>query len=113
MKKLFSSDDRFLVQQVRSELEALDIPYLMKNEFTSGAMGELPWQDVMPEIWLIDEEWEPKARELVFALVEHTKPGEDKVCAQLWRCPHCQEMNEPEFDVCWQCEGEPRVLPLN
>lgn len=23
-----------------------------------------------------------------------------------WYCGNCQEMNEPSFDYCWQCEGE-------
>ncbi len=113
MKKLFSSDDRFLFQQVRSELEALDIPYLLKNEFTSGAMGELPWHEVMPEIWLLDDAWEPKASELIDKLVANTNIDEEKVCAQLWQCPHCQEMNEPEFAVCWHCQFEHQVISTN
>ncbi|HBF72819.1 MAG TPA: DUF2007 domain-containing protein, partial [Alteromonas australica] len=43
MIKLFSSDDMFLMQSLKSELDALAIPYMIKNEYASGAMGELPW----------------------------------------------------------------------
>ena len=53
--KLFSSDDMFLMQSLKSELDALAIPYMIKNEYASGAMGELPWQDTQPELWLIDD----------------------------------------------------------
>ncbi|NMH59252.1 DUF2007 domain-containing protein [Alteromonas ponticola] len=111
MKKLFASDDRFLVQQVRSELEALDIPYLMKNEFISGAIGELPWQEVMPEIWLIDDTWEAKASKVIDVLKQNLQDDNDKMCAQLWQCPQCHELNEPEFESCWQCEFEQRFVP--
>ena len=55
MIKLFTSSDPFLLQSVKSELDALSIPYLVKNEFAGGAMGELPWQESQPELWLIDE----------------------------------------------------------
>ena len=55
MKKLFSSLDRFEIQAVRSELDALSIPYLVKNEYAGGAVGELPWQDAQQELWLIDD----------------------------------------------------------
>ncbi|MCW8107018.1 DUF2007 domain-containing protein [Alteromonas ponticola] len=113
MKKLFSSHDSFLVQQVRSELEALDIPYLMKNEFISGAMGELPWQEVLPEIWLIDEAWEPKASKVIEGLTQQLKADDVKVCAQLWQCPECHEFNEPEFESCWQCQYEQRSVPIS
>lgn len=50
MEKLFGSDDRFLIQRLRSELEAAGIPYLMKNEYVAGAVGELPWQDVQQQV---------------------------------------------------------------
>ena len=55
MKKLFTSQDAFEMQAVRSELDALSIPYMVKNEFASGAIGELPWQDSQQEVWLVDD----------------------------------------------------------
>ena len=50
MHKLFGSEDRFLIQRLRSELEEVGIPYLIKNEYVAGAVGELPWQDIQQEI---------------------------------------------------------------
>ena len=65
MKKLFSSQDAFELQAVRSELDALSIPYMVKNEFASGAIGELPWQDSQQEVWLVDDSWYARASKVI------------------------------------------------
>ncbi|RDV29043.1 DUF2007 domain-containing protein [Alteromonas aestuariivivens] len=99
MRKLFGHDDRFLVQSVRSELDALNIPYLMKNEFVGGAVGELPWQDSQQEIWLLDEAWYKRASEVVAALINSASLNS----GQEWCCEHCGEQNGAAFGVCWHC----------
>ena len=105
MQKLFSHDDRFLVQQVRSELDAANIPYLVKNEYASGAMGELPWQETQLELWLLDEQWLPKATQIVEALSPDSH-------AETWQCPQCGEMNDGQFSLCWQCQTAQSELAL-
>lgn len=99
MIKLFSSSDIFLFQTVKSELDALNIPYMVKNEFASGAMGELPWQEAQPELWLIDEGWFTKANKVVSVVEENAKESAQRA----WQCSHCHEHNGGAFDVCWQC----------
>ena len=76
MIKLFTSSDPFLLQSVKSELDALSIPYLVKNEFAGGAMGELPWQESQPELWLIDESWSTRANKVVNSLMDSHEPAE-------------------------------------
>ncbi len=102
MRKLYSSDDRFLLQSVRSELDARDIPYLVKNEFAGGAVGELPWQETQQEIWLVDEQWFAKAHAIVRGVMGVSQSA---TTATEWRCPRCQETNGAAFDYCWQCEA--------
>lgn len=109
MIKLFTSYDSFLVQSVRSELDALAIPYMVKNEFAGGAIGELPWQEAQQELWLLDEGWADKAHRVVDALVSNRK-GAEKREATEWVCATCDENNGPAFDSCWHC-GQQR--PLN
>ncbi|MBU2979442.1 DUF2007 domain-containing protein [Alteromonas sp. C1M14] len=99
MLKLFSHDDRFLIQQLRSELEREGIPHFIKNEYASGAVGELPWQDAQLEVWLVDDDWYDKAARIVSAL----NPAE--VAPVRWRCNHCLEENEGHFDLCWKCQA--------
>lgn len=97
MQKLFSHDDRFLVQQVRSELDIANIPYLVKNEYAGGAMGELPWQETQMELWLLDEQWFHKASQIVKALTPERN-------SESWKCEQCGEVNDGQFSICWQCQ---------
>jgi len=97
MQKLFSDDDLFLVQQVRSELDAANIPYLVKNEYAGGAVGELPWQETQMELWLLDEQWLPKATQIVEALSPADFSG-------TWQCTACGETNDGQFSLCWKCQ---------
>lgn len=103
MKKLFSSLDRFEIQAVRSELDALSIPYLVKNEYAGGAVGELPWQDAQQELWLIDETWDPRASAIVSSLVARMRQASEDVNND-WMCASCGEENGVAFDHCWQCQ---------
>lgn len=99
MKKLYAGDDPFLLQSLRSELDEAGIPYLVKNEFAGGAVGELPWHEVQREVWLVDESWWQRACTLVQQWQSQlsTQTNED------WECPHCGESNGAAFDTCWQC----------
>lgn len=95
----------FLMQSLKSELDALAIPYMIKNEYASGAMGELPWQDTQPELWLIDDTWQARAKQVMDALMAHSvsSPGDKE---QEWVCRNCKEKNGAAFDFCWQCEHQ-------
>lgn len=97
MKKVYSHYERFMVWQVKQVLDDNDIPCFIKNEFAIGAMGELAPQDAMPEIWLHDEQWLPKAEKLI-AQVQPSTENKPQ-----WYCSHCQELNEGTFELCWQC----------
>ncbi len=104
MKKLFTSPDAFEVQAVRSELDALSIPYMVKNEFASGAIGELPWQDAQQEVWLVDDSWYARASKVIEAFTQ--KSNKSVVPNQAWGCGNCDEENGSAFDVCWQCGAD-------
>ena len=100
MKKLFVSDDWLAIQQVAQLLDGNRIPYMVKNEFASGAVGELSPFDVQPEIWLLDDDWFAKANGLVEDLKHVVANGKD------WTCSKCSEHNESSFEVCWQCGAD-------
>ena len=104
MKKLFTSPDAFELQAVRSELDALSIPYMVKNEFASGAIGELPWQDAQQEVWLVDDSWYARASKVIEAFTQ--KSNKSVVPNQDWVCGNCDEENGSAFDVCWQCGAD-------
>ena len=74
----------------------------IKNEFAIGAMGELSPMDVLPEVWILDNEWLTKAQQII---AEFNQP----VHTSSWNCSKCQEHNEASFELCWQC-GTNRVI---
>ncbi|MDP5032884.1 MAG: DUF2007 domain-containing protein [Paraglaciecola sp.] len=96
MLKVYSHHDRFMVWQIKQWLEQNGIPCFVKNEFAIGAMGELSPFDVLPEVWLTDEGWLAKAQKLI-------KDFEHQPLQHSWLCERCQESNDGNFELCWQC----------
>jgi hypothetical protein len=92
-----------MVFQIKQLLDEKGIPCFLKNEFAIGAMGELSPMDVMPEVWISDLQWLPKAQQFI-AEFEH-QPTD----ASPWICSNCKEKNGASFELCWQC-GEDRVV---
>ena len=88
----------FVIQQYYDALTTQGIPCVVRNQFISGAMGELPAQDLEPELWLIN------ADDLVFAERVLTSLKEDN-CAEAWVCNTCQEPQDAEFNLCWNCQS--------
>jgi hypothetical protein len=86
-----------MVFQVKQLLEEKGIPCFVKNEFAIGAMGELSPMDVLPEVWINDPQWLPKAQEFVAEF--ESQPSN----LTSWFCSQCQEHNEENFEICWQC----------
>lgn len=87
----------FVIQQYYDALTTQGIPCVVRNQFISGAMGELPAQDLEPELWLIN------ADDLVFAERVLTSLKEDS--AEAWVCSTCQEPQDAEFNLCWNCQS--------
>ena len=101
MIKLVASDDRFFIYQAKDVLDEKGIPCFIKNEFLSGAIGELTPQDCQPELWLHDHEWLNRAQREIENLQSQHQYQQD------WQCLHCDELNEATFQICWHCE-QPR-----
>ena len=99
--KLYTNNDRFMVWQVKQLLDQHNIPCFIKNEFASGAMGELSPLDCQPEVWLNDASWQPRAEKLIAQM--------NTVTREEWVCPNCAETNGGNFEVCWQCGQEGQV----
>ena len=54
MIKVFESFDFMEAGRVQSLLESHGIRTFMKNEFLSGALGELPFLEVAPQVFILD-----------------------------------------------------------
>lgn len=101
MLKLYTAADRTLVGFLKSVLEDHRIPCIIRNEFVGGGVGEIPPQECWPELWLIDESDERRARQIIEAAWP-SKP----VRGAPWQCAWCGEWLEAQFETCWHCGAE-------
>ena len=82
-------------------LRAEGIACELRNTTLSGAMGEIPFLECAPQLWIRDEADEARA----LALLEHLRRP---VTGPAWRCA-CGEELEAQFASCWSC-GAARPL---
>lgn len=106
MKRVYSSDNPLIVAHLKQVLEANHIPCLMRNEYLLGAAGELPPIECWPELWIMEDFQEEKARALVQATL-----APDPGAADSWHCPRCGEPLEGQFTACWHCGAERPPMP--
>ncbi|MES2784065.1 MAG: DUF2007 domain-containing protein [Pseudomonadota bacterium] len=66
----------------------------MQRYFLGAAAGELPPDQCLPEVWLLDDAQEGRARELLRQLTD--------VPQRRWTCV-CGELVEGGFEQCWNC----------
>ncbi|NIQ94445.1 MAG: DUF2007 domain-containing protein [Desulfuromonadales bacterium] len=104
MKKLytFSIWERAQAWMLKEILAKEGIDCVLRNEQLSTAMGEIPFVECYPELWVIDDEVYPRARLLVEGLLSTS--GQD--AAEAWICRHCGERLEGHFGACWLCGHE-------
>ena len=67
------------------------------NENAQGGMGELPFGEVYPEVWLEDSADLTEANAVV-ANFERAPAETGSVF-----CRSCNEENPGNFEVCWKC----------
>jgi len=99
MIKVFEDFDIALVGYYQSVLENNGIRTYMKNQFGTSGAGELPFVEVIPQIWVLDDADADRAGMLIDKL--QNPAGSEKPVA--WDCPGCGEHQEAAFTSCWKC----------
>ncbi|MBI3372279.1 MAG: DUF2007 domain-containing protein [Betaproteobacteria bacterium] len=100
MKRVFSSLNLAEVHHARNLLEAEGIRAFVRNEFLSGAMGEVPFDQCQPELWIAADQDSARAERV---LREGLLWGRAK--GSIWQCA-CGEIIEAQFTQCWRCGSE-------
>ncbi|MDG2375345.1 MAG: DUF2007 domain-containing protein [Woeseiaceae bacterium] len=98
MKKLTSADSLVTINHYKNLLVAEGIPAFLKNEHFGSIMGEVPFQEVWPELWIENDLDYDRALQLIDA----AKLAEESPSAP-WKCSQCGEENEGQFAACWNC----------
>ncbi len=94
MKRVFSSHNLAAVHHARNVLDAEGIRAVVKNEFLSSAMGDLPPAECQAELWILNELDSARAEAILFRR---------EVAGPPWTCAGCGEAAEPQFTQCWRC----------
>jgi hypothetical protein len=66
---------------------------VVRNEFLSSAMGELPPAECQAEVWVLNDADAQRAEHILLA---SPAPGPD------WTCG-CGEVLGAQFSQCWRC----------
>ena len=102
MIKVFEDLDLSRVGQFQSVLEAAGIPTMLKNQYVSGAFGDIPMGKASPQLWILEEGDLERATELIRELLDG--PGD----LPDWTCAECGTEVGAAFGACWQCgSGRP------
>ncbi len=100
MRRVYSSALLADVEHFRNVLEQAGIDSRIRNEQLAGGLGEIPFLECEPELWVADED---EARAAAIIAGQRANAPED---AAPWRCQRCGETNEAQFGACWQCGGQ-------
>jgi rubrerythrin len=98
MKLLTRADNLMIATLWQRMLEAAGIDCEIRNRYIGAAVGELPADQVAPQVWIVHDHDEERARTL---LDELRKPGR----LPSWTCFGCGEVVEGQFFQCWNCEA--------
>lgn len=92
---------------LKNVLEDAGIRTRVVGDMLQAATGDLPLGfDSQPRLWVARSD-ETRAKQLLDECEQSHQIAQDGVAAATWRCAHCGEEVESDFEVCWNCE-QPR-----
>jgi len=97
MKKLNSSESLVTINHWKNILESEGIACEIRNEHLGSIIGEMPFVEVWPQLWIVNDLDFNRAEELLSADALAESPSES------WKCRQCGEINEGQFGACWNC----------
>jgi hypothetical protein len=96
-RKVYTAESVVEIAHLRNLLESAGIPCDVRNDRLGGALGEIPFVECWPQLWVRNAGDVLRARGLID---EALRPVPD---AEAWVCPRCGERIEPQFAQCWHC----------
>ena len=98
MKRVYRAPTLLQVAHARNVLLTAGIQSELRNQYLSGAMGELPMFEAWPQL-LVDDADEHFALNALARAVAAPRGA-------AWVCAVCDEELEPQFTQCWRCGAE-------
>lgn len=98
MKKVATAPSLVTISHYKNLLQAEGIEAFLRNEHLGSVVGEIPFQEVWPQLWVKNDLDYDRAKQLI--------DGDsvlDESPAANWTCSGCGEENEGQFAACWSC----------
>lgn len=102
MKKLTSAASLITISHYRNLLASEGIPAFIRNEHLGSIIGEIPFQEVWPELWVRNDLDYDRALQLLDQANLASESPESP-----WQCGQCGTENEGQFAACWHCGESP------
>lgn len=99
MKKVTAADSLVTISHYRNLLASEGIDAFIRNEHLGSILGEMPFPEVWPELWISNDLDLDRARQLIDKAILSESPDEK------WTCAACGAENEGQFAACWQCQA--------
>jgi hypothetical protein len=97
LRKVHTAESIIEIAHLRNVLEQAGIACYVRNERLGGALGDIPFIECWPELWVLRNGDVLAARGLIDTVRMASPPTPD------WVCRECGERVEGQFDACWQC----------
>ena len=97
--------DGATIEMLNGLLEEVEIRCMIRNAYLSSAMGEIPFSEASPELWILNDEDYLRAREML-----ETWQTTKIETHHSWSCDDCGETIEGQFTSCWQCGRERKAV---
>jgi hypothetical protein len=100
-RRVHTAESVIEIAHLRNVLESAGIACEVRNDRLGGAVGEIPFVECWPELWVRHGGDVLRARGLIDAALCPVTG------AEAWTCPGCGERIEPQFEQCWRCAAAP------
>jgi hypothetical protein len=101
MIKVYEDFELSRVGQFQSVLEAEGIRTHLKNQYTSGVLGEIPFVEAIPQLWILEDDDLLKAKRLIRELQSDSEGTDPE-----WTCAACNSVVDGVFGRCWKCNAQ-------
>ena len=95
MKRLTTAPNLALATLWADLLTHAGIATTVQRQYASSIAGEVPPDQTLPELWVMDAEQHAGAKALLHEL-RNPRP-------RRWLCPGCGEAIDGPFEQCWNC----------
>jgi hypothetical protein len=97
LRKVYTAESILEIAHMRNVIEQAGIACYVRNERLGGVVGEIPFLECWPELWVLRNGDALRARGLIDIARAEVAPSPD------WICCNCGERVEGQFDACWRC----------